>query len=301
MGVAEDAATVLVALVKYKQGESDSKVGRYSLEGADLFKETGLSPDRLNDAVQVLEGHGYVEVETFLGCAPFSFSYVHLSAQGRLEAERMLTPVEDESSDSTAISEKEPDAVAENKPDPKKVFIIHGRNIEAKNAVEHFVRSLKLEPVEFDELAADLGAAFVGEIVREGMKQAQGIIALFTADELAFLRPDYHQSHDSDEDKERWQSRPNVIFEAGMAYGTAPERTVLAVLGGEAKLFSDVRGIHLTYLGNSTDARKRLRQKLIGAGCDVDERADAWTDPKRSGDFESCVLPGVSTASPFRQ
>ena len=155
MGVAEDAATVLVALVKYKQGESDSKVGRYSLEGADLFKETGLSPDRLNDAVQVLEGHGYVEVETFLGCAPFSFSYVHLSAQGRLEAERMLTPVEDESSDSTAISEKEPDAVAENKPDPKKVFIIHGRNIEAKNAVEHFVRSLKLEPVEFDEAISD--------------------------------------------------------------------------------------------------------------------------------------------------
>lgn len=184
--------------------------------------------------------------------------------------------------------------------DPKKVFIIHGRNINAKNAVEQFVRSLKLDPIDFDELAGDMGAAFVGEIVREGMARARGIIGLFTADEIAFLRPDLQGSKDSDEEKARWQARPNVIFEAGMAYGFAPERTILTVLGGETKLFSDVRGVHLTFLNNSPDARKRLRQKLIGAGCHVDQRSDAWLDPKRSGDFDSCVLPEVSTTPPFQ-
>jgi predicted nucleotide-binding protein len=185
------------------------------------------------------------------------------------------------------------------KPDTKKVFIIHGRNVTARKAVEQFVRSLKLDPIDFDELAADMGAAFVGEIVREGLNRAQGIIALFTPDEVAFLRPEYHQSHDSDEDKQRWQARSNVIFEAGMAYGSASERTILAVLGGQAKLFSDVRGMHLTYLSNTQDARKRLRQKLIGAKCDVDLRSDAWLDPSVSGDFDACVLPEVSTRNPF--
>lgn len=185
-------------------------------------------------------------------------------------------------------------------PDPKKVFIIHGRNLRAKKAVEQFLRSLGLTPIDFEQLAADLGAAFIGEIVRTGLSQAQGIVALFTADEIAHLRPDHYEPHDGQEDKERWQARPNVIFEAGMAYGMAPERTILAVLGGQTKLFSDVKGIHLTYLSNNHGARKRLRQKLIGAKCDVDLRVDAWDDPEVSGNFDSCVLPEVSTRHPFR-
>lgn len=187
---------------------------------------------------------------------------------------------------------------------PQSVFIIHGRNFAAKNAVEQFLRSLKLEPIDFDELAADLGAAFIGDIVREGMRRAQGILAVFTADEIASLRSEYHQDHDSPEDKSRWQSRPNVIFEAGMAYGSAPDRTILAVLGSETKLFSDVKGMHLTFLGNGQDARGRLRQKLIGAKCDVDLRSTAWLDPARSGDFDACMLPAApvtpTTSSPRR-
>lgn len=194
---------------------------------------------------------------------------------------------------------KEIAEVTGKRPDTGKVFIIHGRNIDAKIAVEHFVRSLGLEPLDFEVVAADLGTAFVGEIVREGLERAQGIIALFTADELAFLRPDYRQARDGEEDLRRWQARQNVIFEAGMAYGSVPQRTILAVLGAEVKLFSDVKGIHLTHLTNRLDARKRLRQKLIGAKCSVDTRSDAWTDPKQSGDFESCLPPEVRTQSPF--
>jgi hypothetical protein len=181
--------------------------------------------------------------------------------------------------------------------DSKKVFVIHGRNFAAKNAVEQFLRTLKLEPVDFDELAADLGACFLGDIVREGMKRAQGILALFTADEFASLRAECHQEQDTDEDKSRWQARPNVIFEAGMAYGIAPERTILVVLGNETKLFSDVSGIHLTYLDNSQNSRGRFRQKLIGARCAVDLRTDAWLDPKCAGDFDACALNRQSAAN----
>lgn len=198
-----------------------------------------------------------------------------------------------------ASSSKEPAMTA----DPKKVFIIHGRNIAAKNAVEHFVQSLGLESLEFDQVSADLGgSAFVGDVVRAGLERAQGIIALFTPDELSTLRPDHRGTRDKAEDVQRWQARPNVIFEAGMAYGMDPRRTVLVTIGGEISLFSDVGGVHVVRLTN-TSGRSTLRQKLIGMGCAVVERADAWTDPARSGDFEACIaaLSEVSPSDPFAE
>jgi predicted nucleotide-binding protein len=187
----------------------------------------------------------------------------------------------------------------EMEPDPKKVFIIHGRNLKAKYAVEQFLQSLDLQVLDFEVVAADLGTAVIGDIVRSGMKRARGIIALFTADEAAFLRPEHGGGHERDEDKGRWQARQNVIFEAGMAYGIAQERTIIAVLGGGTKLFSDLAGVHLTYLSNDRADRSRLREKLIGLKCDVNQRTDAWSDSHRSGDFEACVLPEVGISSPF--
>jgi predicted nucleotide-binding protein len=188
-------------------------------------------------------------------------------------------------------------------PDSKQVFIIHGRNIAARTALEHFLRVLGLQPVDFDQLAADQGGtAFIGDIVRAGLERAQGIVALFTPDEYAGLRPDHRGAHDKPDESQRWQARPNVIFEAGMAYGMAAQRTVLVTLGTDISLFSDVAGVHVVRLHNAVQSRGKLRQKLIGMGCDVNQRTDAWTDPTTSGDFEACVnqLRGVSPRDPFR-
>ncbi|HLK37082.1 MAG TPA: hypothetical protein VKU41_10060 [Polyangiaceae bacterium] len=72
-------------------------------------------------------------------------------------------------------------------------------------------------------------------------------------------------------------------------------------MGSNVSLFSDIKGIHIARLDNTEDNRKKFRQKLIGAGCDVDLRADSYTDPSRSGDFEVPVagLLGVSAGDPF--
>jgi predicted nucleotide-binding protein len=185
-------------------------------------------------------------------------------------------------------------------PSKKKVFIIHGRNIAARNAVEMFVRALALEPLDFDQVAADLGGSvFIGDVVRAGLKQAQAIVAIFTPDECAALHPAFRSPTNAHEDL-RWQARPNVIFEAGMAYGMSPERTVLVTFGHDVRLFSDVSGIHIVPVGNDVKSRGKLRQKLIGIGCAIDERADAWTDAARSGDFEGCVIDSQLTArDPF--
>ena len=52
----------------------------------------------------------------------------------------------------------------------------------------------------------------IDKIVAEGMKRAHGVIALFTADEFAHLRPECAEGKES-VDLRRWQARPNVIFE----------------------------------------------------------------------------------------
>jgi predicted nucleotide-binding protein len=259
----------------------------------DLAEELAWSPKRLNSAFQVLNDARQVEADPSMGSTPFSTHSFRLSERGILfcETNHLDSPPQGEATTMPAAS-----------PDPKKVFIIHGRNTAARTAVEHFVKALGLEPIDFDQLSGDAGgSAFVGDIVRAGLEQAMGLIALFTPEEFASLRPDHRGEHEKPEDLQRWQARPNVIFEAGMAYGMARERTVLVTMGAEVALFSDVAGVHVVRLRNSVESRKKLRQKLIGMKCAVDLRNDAWTDPARSGDFDSCVtqLSEVSPRDPF--
>lgn len=73
--------------------------------------------------------------------------------------------------------------------DPKKVFIIYGRNGKAFAAMRDFVRSLGLEPSDFNQLVADRGGSpYVGQVISESMREAQAMVAIFTPDERAELR-----------------------------------------------------------------------------------------------------------------
>jgi tRNA A-37 threonylcarbamoyl transferase component Bud32 len=86
----EDATRVLLALATYEQSPGDPRRGRYSLEGHELERITKLDPDRINDAVELLEDAGQVDVRKYLGTSPFDFGGVELTARGRREAERVL-------------------------------------------------------------------------------------------------------------------------------------------------------------------------------------------------------------------
>lgn len=180
--------------------------------------------------------------------------------------------------------------------DPKKVFVIHGRNTDAAHQMDIFLRALNLTPIAFDELRASMGGTpAISDIVTKGMTEAQGVIALFTADEYAELQPSLRNVHDKEIETKRWQARPNVIFEAGMAFMRDRSRVVFVLLGA-VELFSDVAGIHVLRLNNDATAGRRvLRDTLKGMGCEISD-SHAWM---KSGDFESCVLPGVSARSPF--
>lgn len=290
-----DAWLIIKAVAEWSTGPDDDQKGRHALDGQAVVQATGLSPDRIDDAVDLLDNAGHVSAARWLGTSPFGFGQIELKPSGRLVYQKTIARI----SASTGIS---PEATTMSNADRKKVFIIHGRNIKAKIAIEQFLRSINLQPIDFDQLAgAQGGTAFVGDIVRAGLEQAHGIVALFTPDEYSALRSDQRGGHERPEDIQRWQARPNVIFEAGMAYGIAPKRTVLVTLGTDVALFSDVNGIHVARLNNTSKSRSAFYLKLVGMGCEIDKDTHAWLDPERAGDFEACIpaLQEVSPRDPF--
>lgn len=172
------------------------------------------------------------------------------------------------------------DAVTEGKTeskaarDPRSVFVVHGRNAAAVGALNQFLYRCNLLPLDWDELAAQLGGTpFIGDIVERGMEQAQAVIVLLTPDEIAALDPRHIRGNDKPEDMKRWQSRPNVLFEAGMAFGMNKEATILVTMGESISLFSDVGGRHVIRLDNSEGSRRRLKLRLKAAGCAINMEA----------------------------
>jgi len=145
----------------------------------------------------------------------------------------------------------------------KTVFVIHGRDAEAHSELAKFLVALGLREMPFEEVADSLGPSpFVGDIVIKGIESADAVIALFTPDEQASLYdPSSGESLARTDGGSRWQARPNVMFEAGIAYGKTGKEPILAVLGADVGLFSDVGGRHFVQLA-SKDGKRILYNRL---------------------------------------
>ncbi|MGD8406675.1 MAG: nucleotide-binding protein [Anaerolineales bacterium] len=161
-----------------------------------------------------------------------------------------------------------------------RVFVIHGRDEAIRRALFDFLRAIDLKPIEWGEAVALTGkpTPFVGEILDAAMGYAQAIIVLFTGDDQARLRDEFISGSDpAYERKTTPQSRPNVIFEAGLALGKYPERTILVQVG-TLRPFSDIAGRHFVRLQNTSKSRQELAGRLKLAGCDVDLSGTDWHD-----------------------
>ena len=172
-------------------------------------------------------------------------------------------------------------------PDPRKVFVVHGRNLKARDALFAFLGSIGLSPLEWSEAVKATGSPnpYVGEVLDVAFSIAQAVVVLMTPDDEACLRSPYRQPGDPPHEMAPTpQARPNVLFEAGMAMGRCPERTVLVELG-TLRPFSDIGGRHVVRLDNSGPRRQELADRLTTAGCPVSLAGTVW---HTQGDF-SCV------------
>lgn len=167
---------------------------------------------------------------------------------------------------------------------PNQVFVVHGRDRLAKDAMFAFLRAVGVKPIEWNSALAmsKKAAPYIGEILKAAFANARAIVVLLTPDDLVQLRPDLVSSTDKPYERTlTGQARPNVLFEAGMAFATHPDRTLLVQVGN-VKEFSDVGGRHVVHMTSDYSKRQELATKLTNAGCDVDISGSDWVT---AGDF----------------
>jgi predicted nucleotide-binding protein len=185
--------------------------------------------------------------------------------------------------DAVVISEEKEMEITEK--DSRRVFVVHGRNETLRQAMFIFLRSIGLDPIEWTEAVkwTESGSPYVDEILNVAFDRAQAIVVLMTPDDEARLRPEFQSENDPSHERDLTpQARPNVIFEAGMARGRDPKRTVLVQIG-QLRPFSDIGGLHIVKLDNSTEKRQDLAMRLKTAGCPVKLDRTTW---HKMGDFQ---------------
>lgn len=190
------------------------------------------------------------------------------------EAER-ITQEPAAAHSSEEVHEKEGRANAR---DPRDVFVVHGRNGGLRDDLFEFLRHIGLNPIEWSAALALTGKAspYVGEVLDAAFEAAQSILVLLSPDDEVRLRQSLWRPDDGEgETSVRVQARPNVLFEAGLAFGRDDRRTLLVEVG-EVKPFSDIGGRHVVRLNNSRERRTELAHRLRNAGCPVDLSGEEW-------------------------
>lgn len=171
--------------------------------------------------------------------------------------------------------------------DPKNVFLVHGRNENAKEAMVKFLQAIGLKPLDIERDLVPLtrsASPSILDVIIEGFKVAKAVVVLLTPDEESRLREPFANA--AADRALVLQARPNVYFEAGYAFHSHPARTVLIEVGHTQRL-SDISNLLAVPMNNSELARDAVIQRLTIAGCVVDIQNDDW---KTAGDFEAAVF-----------
>ena len=177
--------------------------------------------------------------------------------------------------------------------DKRVVFVVHGRSAGLRNSMFAFLRAIGLHPLEWSEAIRATGkpTPYIGEILDAAFSQAQAVVVLLTPDDEARLRSGLVSEADPEHERVLTpQARPNVLFEAGMAIGRFPDRTVLVEVG-KLRPFSDIGGRHVVRMDGSSQRRQELAHRLRDAGCAVVLDGTDW---HTAGGFDPSQSPGVN-------
>ena len=171
----------------------------------------------------------------------------------------------------------------------QKVFVIHGRDKRARREFFTFLRAIGLKPMEWSTVLAEArgGAPLISDVLDKAITGDRAFVVLLTPDDVVQLKPEHADGADDSELRPSGQARPNVLFEAGMAFGRHPEHIVLVEFG-KVRPFTDISGRFVVQLDDTTESRHKLANMLRTIGCDVDTSGSDWHG---AGDL---TPPGVS-------
>lgn len=177
----------------------------------------------------------------------------------------------------SAASNAEAIAADQRLPEANRVMVVHGRNAKLREDLFSLLVALGVEPLEWSQAVALTGKAapYVGEVLDAAFSAARAVVVLLSGDDVAYLREDLQDESDPPFEKlPTPQSRPNVLFEAGMALAVHPNRTVFLQVG-DVRPFSDLGGRH-TIRAAGQHWRRDFADRLVVAGCDIDRSGDSW-------------------------
>lgn len=175
------------------------------------------------------------------------------------------------------------------------IFVVHGRDAVVRQEMFAFLRALGLNPLEWSAAVrmTGKGAPYIGEVLDTAFHHAAAVVVLLTGDDEARLLKKYVTKSDAKHETALTsQPRPNVLFEAGLAFGKEPNRTIL-VQFADVRPFSDVAGRHVLHFRGTSSDRNELATRLETAGCAVRRDGKDWLT---AGNFEAMFSPAKSTA-----
>jgi len=238
---------------------------------------------RFHSFIEQLKKDGILDTNWRLG--DFQDASIQITEPGRgvLQGERGDTKeAREEERTRTQVTSGGP------KSDPRKVFVVHGRNDPARIALFTFLRALGLHPLEWSEIvqATGKGSPYIGEVLEKGFSIAQAVVVLMTPDDEARLREPYRGPNEPPHETDLTpQPRPNVLLEGGMALGLFPDRTVIVEIG-QLRPVSDIGGRHVIRMNDKPERRQELAQRLQTAGCEVNLSGTDWY---KAGSFSDAL------------
>lgn len=147
--------------------------------------------------------------------------------------------------------------VARNK---RKVFIVHGRDNEAKQEVARFIETIGLQSIILHE-QANAGMTIIEKIERYS-NEADFALVLYTPCDLG------RGAHES-KIPARQRARQNVVFEHGYLMAKLGRKNVSALLKGEIETPNDISGV--VYVGFDSQGawKAEVAKELTACGYDI--------------------------------
>jgi predicted nucleotide-binding protein len=152
--------------------------------------------------------------------------------------------------------------------DPKKIFIVHGHDKEAKLELKIMLRDFGLTPIILDE-RPDKGRTIIEKFEQEVSDIGYAFI-LLTPDDKITISTDNDET-DQPNTKKLNRARQNVVFEMGFFMGKRGRERVCCIYKGVEKP-SDIDGIvYKSYDNSVNDLYRSIRDELKSAGYQINE------------------------------
>ena len=155
--------------------------------------------------------------------------------------------------------------------DSKRVFVVYGHDITARDQLELILRRLKLEPFVLANTSGE-GLTIIEALENEMLSPPTGNrfgVVLLTPDDMG-----YEQGRSPQDAEPR--ARQNVILEMGMLIAAFGKERVAILRKGEVAVPSDASGIlYLPFDGHVKETAGKLCERLLLAGFNLDSESVA--------------------------